>query len=250
METFINKYSWKCLLGKQSKNINEENEIYTWEVGKKKHFTTSKILNEEEIKNLKDRSFHYLSEDNINILKQYFKIKKEKKVSVIIDLDKFNISGNENKSIRHCINSAKKNNLIVQDNFDNINDVKIMLNEWSNVLAEKYFRDFSGKNEYFYSNNFHNDCINVFIYNIDNNNKTLVSFATASPDKESCSYIIGKALCNRIYGLSEYTDYLLYQKLIDLGFKNINLGQAVKGLLHYKMKFSGARQIIHYDGNY
>lgn len=241
METYINKYSWKCLLGKQSKNIKEENGIYFWEVGKKKHFCTDRILTQEDLSKVKDHSFHYMTKENINILG---KVTKTKNTSVIIDLDKFTISGNKNSGLRHSINLAKKSDLIIQDHFDNIVDVKVMLNEWSEALAEKYFRDFSGKNEYFYSNNFHKDCINLFIYNKD---KKLLSFATASVG-DNCSYIIGKALCNKVYGLSEYTDYLLYQKLIDSKVKSINLGQASKGLLFYKMKFPGARQIVHYDG--
>lgn len=250
METFINSFSWKCLLGKQAKNISESSEIYTWDVGKKKHFATNKILNINEVDFLVGRSFHYLTEENLNIIKSKYKVNKTKNISVVLDLTKFTIAGNINKKIRHSINLAKKSNLIIQDNFDNIDDVKEMLNEWSDVLAQKYFRDFSGKNEYFYSKNYHKDCINIFVYQIIDDKKKLVSFATASPNKEDCSYIIGKALCNKIHGLSEYTDYLLYNKLIELGFEKINLGQATKGLLKYKTKFPGAKEIIHFDGNF
>jgi hypothetical protein len=243
---FINEFSWKCLLGKQAKNIQENNEIYTWEVLKKKHFACNKELTINEIKELSGHSFHYLSESNLLKIKSLYKVNKDKNVSVIIDLNKFNISGVKNSGLRHSINSAKKQGLEIKDNFNNIKDVKDMLEEWSNVLAEKYFRDFSGKNEYFYSNNFHKDCINLFLYKEDK----LMSFASVSPNKENCSYIIGKALCNKIHGLSEYTDYLMYNKLIELGFEKINLGQAKKGLLFYKMKFPGAYKEVHYDGNY
>jgi len=243
METFINEYSWKCLLGKQSKDHKSENSIYTWKVNNKNHFCCNKVLTKEEIESLTGYSFHYLNEENIQEIKKYKKIEKQKEVSVIIDLKKFHIKGSKNSGIRHSINSAKRNNLIIKDNFDKIEDVREMLKEWSNVLGEKYFRDFSGKSEYYFSNNFHKDCINLFIYKEDK----LISYASASPNKD-CSYITGKALCNKIHGLSEYTDYLLYNKLINLGFEKINLGRAEKGLLFYKMKFEGANKINHYNG--
>jgi len=89
METFIDSISWKCLLGKQAKNILEENHIYKWSVNNKFHFTTDRILLSEEIELLKNHSFHYLTEDNLNIIKQNAKITKEKENSVLIDLTSF-----------------------------------------------------------------------------------------------------------------------------------------------------------------
>lgn len=244
--SFINEISWKCLLGPQAKNINENNGIYTWEVGKKKHFTCNKDLTIDEIKELSGHSFHYLSEKNILNIKSLFKVTKSKVISVNIKLDEFNISGVKNSGLRHSINSAKKSGLIIQDNFNNISDVKEMLSEWSNILAEKYFRDFSGKSLNFYTNNYHKDCLNFFLYKEDK----LMSIASINL-KDNCSYIIGKALCNKIHGLSEYTDYIVYNKLKEMGIKEVSLGRAgTKGLLFYKMKFPGAYKEICYDGNY
>lgn len=244
--SFINEISWKCLLGPQAKNIKENNGIYTWEVGKKKHFTCNKDLTIDEIKELSGHSFHYLSEANVKNIKSLFKVTKSKVISVNIKLDEFNISGVKNSGLRHSINSASKAGLIIQDNFNNISDVKEMLSEWSNILAEKYFRDFSGKSLNFYSNNYHKDCLNFFLYKEDK----LMSIASINLEG-NCSYIIGKALCNKIHGLSEYTDYIVYNKLKEIGIKEVSLGRAgTKGLLFYKMKFPGAYKEICYDGNY
>jgi len=59
---------------------------------------------------------------------------------------------------------------------------------------------------------------------------------------------LGKALCNKYYGLSEYTDFLIYQKCIEQNIQIINLGRASKGLLFYKEKFPGTKQVIDYNG--
>jgi hypothetical protein len=244
--SFINEISWKCLLGPQAKNIKENNNIYTWEVGKKKHFTCNKDLTIDEIKELSGHSFHYLSETNIINIKSLFKVNKTKVTSVGIKLGDFNISGVKNSGLRHSINSASKSGLIIKDSLNNISDLKEMLSEWSNVLAEKYFRDFSGKSLNFYSNNYHKDCLNFFLYKEDK----LMSFASVNIG-DNCSYVNGKALCNKIHGLSEYTDYIVYNKLKELNINKVNLGRAAtKGLLFYKMKFPGAYKEVSYDGNY
>lgn len=243
---FINGYSWKALLGKQSKNIKEYNNIYYWDVGSKHHFCTNKKLDMDDLKDLSyPINFHYLSEDNFSFLKQNCKITRTKLISVCYDLDKFSLSGGDYKKVRQSINKAKKYNLTIKDNFNKIEDVKIFLDEWSNILAQKYFRDFSGKNLYFYQNNFHEKCLNIFLYD----NDKLVSFGSLSPNNDGySSYVIGKAHCHNYSGLSEYTDYLLYEKAMQNGIKIVNLGQAKDGLVFYKTKFPGAFKITHYDG--
>lgn len=252
MSNFIDSFSWKCLLGPQSKNINTVNGgIYLWTVGKKQHFATSKILDQNDLpalQSLKASNFHYLSEQNFLFLKQNFKnVDKGKNTSVYFDLTKLTLSGKKNSSLRHSINQAQKNDFIIQDTFNNLSDIKTLIKEWSNSLAEKYFRDFSGKNYYFFAQNFHIGCHTIFVYDKEG----LVSFGVASPGVNGHStYVMGKALCNKYKGLSEYTDYLLYQKIIDEGIHTINLGQASKGLYSYKMKFPGACETIHFDGSY
>lgn len=233
-------------MGKQAKNICEENNIFFWDVGKRKHFCANKILTPEDFNQIKERSFHYLSLDNFKILKDNKFIESQSKnTSVIIDLTKLEFKGNNFKTIRHTLNRAKKYNLIEESNFRNIKDVEDLIEDWSNNLALKYFRDHSGKNYYFYLNNFHEKCINIFLYDQDK----LVAFATASPEVNgSATYIIGKALCHKYYGLSEYADVLLYNKCLKNNISLIDLGQSEKGLIHYKTKFPGSSTYNFYNG--
>lgn len=245
--TYINKYSWKCLLGKLSKNVTEHNGLYLWEVGKRKHFCTDRLLNSTDLNILSsETNFHYLSEENYLILKEKFKIDKAKNIATTIDLTQLSISGNKNKSLRHSINRGKSYNLTIENNFRKIEDVKTMINEWSNVLAVKYFRDNSGKNYHYFANNFHQDCINVFLYGGDN----LVAFGGASPPDTNgnSAYILGKALCHLHPGLSEFADFVLYQKCLAAGVKKIDLGQTTGGMIFYKNKFPGADTYSYYNG--
>jgi len=246
MNSFINNYSFKCLLGQQSKNIEIIGNLASWTVGSKHHFTNISLFNQDDVNYIlswKPANFHYLSEENMLLLKQASKITKTKLNSCCIDLEKLAYVGREFHGIRGSINKNKKLNLTIQDNFNKIEDVKEMLEEWSNVIAQKYFRDFSGKNYYFYKNNFHIDCNNIFIYDQDK----LIAFASLSPGQYS-SYIIGKALFNRYPGLSEYADDLAYKKAIANGTKVVNLGQSNGDIAKYKNKFPGSYNILHYDG--
>lgn len=243
--TYINKFSYKCLLGPQSRDVVETSDLYIWRVNKKHHFTTAIDLNQNHIDILKQYgilNFHYLSEANMIYLKSNGSVDKAKNASVTLDISDLSLKGSKFASIRHAINRCTKSNLTIKDNFNDISDVKNLIEEWSNNYTDKYFRDHSGKNMFFYKNNFHLDCINAFIYDGD----VLVAFGTLST--EPCSYIIGKALFKRHYGLSEYADYILYQKAQRLNITKVNMGQAEKGLVHYKMKFPGASSEIHYNG--
>lgn len=243
---FINKYSWKALLGRQSKNLIEKENIYFWDVGNKHHFCTNKTLDISDLKDLEyPINFHYMSEDNVKFLKKNAKVSTSKHSSIYYDLSKFSLNGGNYKSVRQSINKASKYNLKIQDHFNEMADVKLFINEWSTILAQKYFRDFSGKSLYFYQQNFHKDCLNIFLYD----NEKLVSFGSLSPSNDGySSYVNGKAHCHNYKGLSEYTDFLLYQKAIEKGIKYVNLGQAKGGLLYYKNKFPGSNIITHYDG--
>lgn len=244
--SYINKYSWKCLLGKQSKNIQEGNEIYLWDVGKRKHFCCTRPLTITDLPLFAEEiNFHYLSIENCEFLKTHKKITRSKNIATTIDLTALSLVGNANKSLRHSINRGNSYNLTVESNYRDIKDVEIMINEWSEVLAEKYFRDNSGKNLHLYKNNYHLNCHNVFLYD----GEALVSFGSASPNlNDTSSYILGKALCNRYYGLSEFTDYLLYQKCLLDGIKIIDLGQTTGGMTFYKNKFPGAGTYEYYNG--
>lgn len=244
--SFINKYSWKCLLGKQSKNIKEEDEIYFWDVGKKHHFCTSRDLEEKDISLLNQNiNFHYLSEQNILFLKQHVKIKKTKNISVVLNISNMNFAGRKYHGIRYSLNRCNKLDLTIENEPRKIEDVKLMIDEWSNTLCDKYWQDHSGKNLNFISNNFHKNCISKFIYD---KNK-LIAFGILSPNQnENCSYIIGKALVKTYPGLSEWTDILLYKEVQKQNIKYVNLGQATKGLIFYKEKFPSSSEELHFNG--
>jgi phosphatidylglycerol lysyltransferase-like protein len=246
--SFINKYSFRCLLGVQSKNIISENEIFSWKVGTKQHFSTSRQLETNDLGFLKSicpSNFHYLSESNMLFLKEHFKTYKDKSVSIIVDINDLSFSGSQFKSIRHCLNKCGKNELTLENNFRDLNDVKKLIKEWSEEYTDKYFRNLSGKNTFFYKNGFHQDCLNLFAYHGDN----LVAFGSASPPVNGeGSYIIGKSLYKRFYGLSEWIDVELYKRAQNIGMHTINLGRATKGLLSYKSKFPHVPE-IHYNGS-
>jgi len=248
---FINEYSWRCLLGPTHKNAMVVGGLATWSVGvnkPKKHFCTlgDHIINEEDIeflKSYKSCSFYYLTEQNCNILKEAFDINKEKFASTCVKIDTITYSGRSNHDIRGAVNKNKKLGLIIKDNYDKFEDVQIMLDEWSSVIGDKYFRDFSGKNKYYFKNNFHLECNNTFIYDQDK----LVAFASLSPG-EHASYVIGKALYHKYGGLSEYADVVAYERAVAKGTKMINMGRSVGKLASYKNKFPNSCTIINYNG--
>lgn len=245
--TFINQYSFKCLLGKQSKDVQITDDIFMWKVGKKQHFATNKDLTLVDLpllQSIAPTNFHYLSESNMLFLKQHFQLHKVKNVSIIIDIQDLSFSGKANSSIRYCLNRCK-DQFTVETNFRDIKDVEKLIEEWSNDYTQGYFRDHSGKNTYFYRNNFHQECINLFLYHAAD----LVAFGTLTPPQNGISsYVIGKALYKRHYGLSEKADVELYKLGQAAGVKEANLGQASKGLLSYKTKFSHKKE-THYDGS-
>lgn len=247
--TFINQHSFRCLLGRQSRNVQLYDRLFTWQVGKKNHFTTGSDLTLEDLPiltALEKSNFHYLSESNMLFLKQHFEVDRVKNRSVVLGIKDFSLVGGEMKSLRHAVNRCRSQNLELCSDYKKIDDVKKMIDEWSTLYTDSYFRDHSGKNLYFYQNNFHAQCINLFVYS----GPDLVAFGTLSPCQDGkASYVIGKSLFKRFYGLSEYTDVMLYRKGIEAGIESVNMGQASKGLLFYKSKFPNSSELIHYDGN-
>jgi hypothetical protein len=247
MKSFIDNYSKRCLLGQQSKDQTQVGNIFSWKVGIKSHFVITNNLLQEDINYLKQitpSSFYYCTEENYDILKSNFNISRDKKKSTELFIDKLEFCGNKWKTIRNYLNRWK--HLEVCDNYKNINDVKTIIDEWSDTLCHKYFRDNSGKNLYFIKNNYHLECDCVFIYD----KEKLVSFGIASPVINGyCSYVMGKALAKSHPGLSEFTDVKLYEKLINkYGEFSINMGQSEKGLIFYKSKFPNPTETIHYNG--
>lgn len=250
---FIDQYTAKCMMGPVSKNPKEHNGIFHWQVNRKFHFTVMNnySLTEEDLKYLASFcegqiSFHYLNKDNLDFLVTATKkIEKTKYKSVILKINEIDYSGNRNKTIRNYMNRYK--DFEIKNNFNNLDEVKELISEWSTTLGDKYFRDFSGKNKFFFMNNFHIGCENVFVYDKEG---ILVSFGVGSPVEENyCSYVIGKALAHKYPGLSEFTDMKLYEKLFNkYGPFNINMGQATGGLVFYKKKFPNSEEDLHYNG--
>lgn len=248
--TFINKHSFKCLLGPMAKDIQMADDVYFWRVNKKRHFCTSKTFSNNDINILREygsSNFHYMTPENVAILKQYFEIKRSKDRSIILDIEDLSFYGGKYKKIRQSINRCNKNKFELLDNFKDISDIINMIEEWSNEYTDKYFRDFSGKNTFFYKNNFHKDCFNLFVYH----ESDLVSFGTLSPSVgNESSYIIGKALYKRIVGLSEFTDVELYKIAAKKGVNKINMGRASnKRLQFYKSKFPNSQEEVCYGGS-
>lgn len=245
--SFINKFSFKCLLGPRSTDVEIVGNLATWTVGKKKHFTNLSELDSNDLIFLQGygpSNFHYLTQFNLDQIKTIAKVTKTKLNSTCIPLTNLEYKGRAFHGIRGAINKNKKLNLAIETNYRKIEDVKIMLEDWSNNYTTNYFRDFSGKNMFFYKNNYHINCLNTFIYDADQ----LIAFATLSPGLES-SYIIGKALFKKYPGLSEYADDCAYRLAIDNGVGMVNLGQSKGGIATYKNKFPNAYSEIHYDGN-
>ena len=247
---FINSFSFKCLLGPQSHNIEIIGPIAKWKVGKNKiktHIANLGVFDSNDvsfIKGLGPVSFHYMMPENIDILKKAgLDIGKVKLNSTLIELDKLNYVGREYHGIRGAINKNAKLGLSVQSTFNNLSDVEEMIEEWSNNYTDNYFRDFSGKNYFFYKSGFHLGCQNTFIYD----NDKLIAFACLSPGENS-SYIIGKALFKSYPGLSEFADNEAYKKAAINETKIVNLGQSKGNIAIYKNKFPGSYSILHYDG--
>lgn len=246
---YINKQSFRCLLGVQSKDVQIFDNLFLWKVNKKQHFVVENDLTQSNIDILKNycpSNFHYMTESNLAILKQNFKVDRSKQMSIILDISDLTFSGNKGKNVRYSLNRAAKENFVIENNFRKLEDVKSLIEEWSNLYTFKYFRDNSGKNFYFYKNNFHKDLISVFVYKEDD----LVAFGTLSDSVNGySSYILGKALYKRHYGLSEFADVELYKLGKQAGIKFVNMGSGgTKNLINYKTKFEGYTE-LHFDGN-
>jgi hypothetical protein len=247
---FTDRYTAKCLLGSMSKDIENHNGILRWRVNKTNHFVlvNDYSFTREDLDYLsffETLNFHYLSKGNLDFLvKNSTKIEKTKYNSYIIDIKEIDYSGNKNKTIRNYMNRYE--NLLVKDSYNNSDEIISLLRRWSQTLGDKYFRNNSGKNKFFFMNNFHKECECVFVYD----KERLVSFGVASPVEEGyCSYTMGKALAKDYPGLSEFTDMMLYEKIFDkYGPFKINMGQGTGGLIFYKKKFPGATEVEHYNG--
>ena len=156
------------------------------------------------------------------------------------------LAGKKFKGLRGSINKAEKYELTIQDHYNNYDDILEMLERWGQTLGVKYFQDRSGKHKYFFKENLEKDCINIFMYD----KEKLVSFAVVSPPNSNhcSSYVAGKANSIDFPGLSELTDWLIYEKAALKGVEYVSLGGGGKSMRNYKMKFPGAFALESYDG--
>jgi hypothetical protein len=258
---YINEYSWRSFLGIQAKNISYNDKFISWEINKKRQLIKTNNLCEDDllfIKSIVPFSFFYFSKKDVEILeileRDGYSVSARKDPDIIIPVSNINYNGKAFRDIRWSINKISKMNIEILSDFKNFDDILKMLTIWGDTSAMKYFQDRSGKNKFFFKNNFHKDCINVFLYD----KERLIGFAVLSPPDKSfnCSYIIGKSLCLiknddgvSYSGLSEYIDDLAYRKANELGAKTVNLGGGLKGTCAYKLKFPGAYKSDTYDGS-
>lgn len=148
-------------------------------------------------------NFFYFSLKDIFVLKQKYQVNKNKDPDIAINLERFSLCGKKYRDIRNYVNRYN-NKFEIVDNYKDIKDIKDiykMIERWDDTSGEKYYQVRTGKNKYYFLNNLHKGCINVFIYD----GEKLISFAVLSPadDEGYSSYIIGKALCIDYPGLSE-----------------------------------------------
>lgn len=250
MEGYIDKFSWRCLTGKMSKNIEENEKFATWTVNKVRHMVLFKKFEKEDFSWLDKYvpfNFHYFDLEDLELIKMKYKVEKSKCLSVCLELEKtLNPVGKKNRGLRNKINRMEKLEIEVLDNYKDINDIENFVEKWSNDYSLKYFRDYSGKNLYFYNNGFHKDCINSFCYM----GGKLVAYGTLSPPINGYSvYIIGKAFYKENPILSEFVDFSLYRKAFGKGCKFVQMGGSFsKTLLKYKQKFPGAISYDEYEG--
>ena len=141
-------------------------------------------------------------------------------------------------------NMNAKNFEIVYD-YKKYDDILLFLERWDDTCGEKHFQSRTGKNKYFFKNNFHKEGISMFIYDGDR----MIAFGVLSlPNIDGVSsYVIGKALCYDYKGLSEYADVKLYEIGRNNGVKEVNLGGGKDSVVFYKMKFPNAYRIESFD---
>lgn len=242
---FINKYSWKSFLSIATKDVKQENGFYWFKTQKSKQLLKDRPLEKSDfefLKTLMPFNYFYFSLDDINLLQTEFKIEKGKDPDIGIEIQDLSLRGKKYRDIRNYLNRYE-GKFEILDNFKDIKDIYKMLERWDDTCGDKYFQVRTGKNRYYFSNNFHKGCINTFVYDKDD----LISFAILSPG-ECSSYILGKALCLDYHGLSEFTDMVAYKKANLNGVKVVNLGGGSRKLREYKKKFPHSFENETYDG--
>jgi hypothetical protein len=248
--TFLyNDLSWKTFLSSVAKDISINNGIASWTINKKLQLSFNRQLVESDLDyinslNFKEFSSCYVKKEDISILSKKYIIKKSKEEDIIVPMENFSLVGGKYTQIRTAINKNKDKYTILND-YNDYNDLLKLLNRWDNTSGEKKFQSRVGKNKYFFLNRFHECGICVFIYDKED----MIAFGVLSrPDSYGTSaYVLGKALCYDYRGLSEYADIVLFNKAMEMGIKNINMGGGDNSVINYKLKFPNAYSLIRYN---
>lgn len=143
---FINKYSVKCLLGPRAKIEYYNDNIFCWSVNSKNHLAilNGLALNDiNYIQSLGETTFHYCSVDNLGVLERHFRVEKTKITNTILNIDNVDFIGKKNRQFRNYLN--RYDGLVVADKFNDISEIKNVISKWTDQLADKYFRNYSGK---------------------------------------------------------------------------------------------------------
>jgi len=85
--SFADRYSWKCMLGPMSKDIEEHKVYSTWTVHGRRHVVFFRKLRDRDydlIRGLLPFNFHYLGEEDVDILKKRFVVQKTRLPSVYL----------------------------------------------------------------------------------------------------------------------------------------------------------------------
>lgn len=246
---FIDTYSWRLFLSSAAKNIQSENNIHSWEIKGNKQTVFSREITESDLNYLEKLipfNFFYLDKKQIDLLKKIGQVKTSKDPNTMIQIaEKINLPGHKYGGVRHSINCAKKYNLSIENNLKQLDDVNKMLDVWKETSGLRHFQVRIGKDKFFFKNQFYKDCLTLFFY--DQND--LVAYSILSPPINGySSYILGKALCLKYRGLSEFADIITYENAWQNGVRYVNLGGGGKKLRQYKMKFPGAIGMESYDG--
>lgn len=247
---YINQYSWKSFISSSTKNVIQDNGLYHWySIKKHRQLVKDHPLTDADLpllQSLLPFNFFYFSQQDLDLLAKIGQVSKSKDPDIIIPVKNLSLSGKSYSDIRTAINKNSKKNFIIQSSLNDHSDVVNMLKKWSDTSGDKYFQDRSAKNKHFFKQNWHQDCLNTFVYD----GLDLIAFAVLSPPIDGySSYIIGKALCLIYPGLSEFTDILAYQQAAKNGTEFVNLGGGSKALRNYKLKFPGAFANPTYDGS-
>lgn len=252
IRTFLNDdLAWKTFLSSLATEISEIDGICYWRINGRYQIIFKRPIKETDLDILRDITpkfnTFYLTNDDIVLLKQVYKVKRVKEACVVNPIENFSLVGRNYSQIRTSINKNIIRNFEILEDYKNYDDFYKMTERWDETCGNRHFRSRIGKNRYFYKEGFHRDGYSIFVYDKDN----LIGYGTLSkPDNNFISsYVAGKALCHDYKGISEYIDVLLFTKGIKCGIKEVNTGGGNKNVINYKMKYPNSYIIETFDAS-